>query len=202
MISETDWHRQTLTGSSISLIISDKHYRSPFRRNCNVRKQKRITEKGNDFARLLAQMQNRESPEKMLAAQLAKLGKYVLPVSFETGTPAAKLREEPEWLRKFSAKASSGAALASAKSESIAFAAQNGMGMAEGAAGAGHDGIFPEKDGKVRFDAENKTLILEDANILGPIVVAPALPEAWCSAWGWRSWSSAAPSSLPGTRSW
>ena len=32
-------------------------------------------------------------------------------------------------------------------------------------------------DGKVRFDAENKTLILEDANILGPIVVAPALPE-------------------------
>lgn len=117
-----------------------------------LKKQKKITDKGNDFSRLISQMQNREKPEKKISSYLSKIGKYIMPVSFEAGTPTAKPRQEPEWLSKFSARSVSGAALASAKSESVSFSAQEGDGISDKAAGIGHDGIFPEQDGRTRFE--------------------------------------------------
>ena len=116
-----------------------------------LKKNNKLRDKGGDFLKVLSGLQNTESPEKKILSSLKKIGPYVLPVYMDTGIPSGKLKEEPEWLKKHSVRAVSGAALASSRAEGISFNVQESS-IGENSAGAGHTNLFVEQDGKIRFE--------------------------------------------------
>ena len=116
-----------------------------------LRSRKKIKDSGSDFLKLLTSLQKSEKTEQQLAAALKKNGKYIMPVRFTAGMPKGRLNSEPEWLKKYAVKVSQGAALSRAKAEGISFTTQKGI-IPDSAAGAGHSNVFPDIDGKLRFE--------------------------------------------------
>ena len=115
-----------------------------------LKKNNKIKDKNDDLLKLLTKIQNEENPGQKLYSSLEKINS-MLPVSFETGIPTGKLKEVPAWMKKFSIKAMNGAALASARSEASSYNAQEGL-ITEKAAGIGHDSVFYDQDGRLRFE--------------------------------------------------
>ncbi|HCC47329.1 MAG TPA: serine/threonine protein kinase [Elusimicrobia bacterium] len=112
--------------------------------------EKKIKETGkeSEFLKALEQTRKAMDNDAKLAEAAAAAGNVVLPLFFDTGDPVAKLKPEPEWLKKL------------APAIALKDAPEGGMeasGMtvpievlASSAAGAGHVNVFSEMDGTVR----------------------------------------------------